>query len=745
MIWSNVYNCVGEEIVFPGRPGSGGNSIGKTSMSLNDSSANPRGNLPLPTGFTDQNNNKLHPFGLLWSELEGTHARHNHSSNIPSGGGVQDQLVNSLAGRVGSFGALAESTHAAETWSDGYGRNAVPGPHMYQDVMNGRQFQHLDQDFNQFDASEKLLSQQLQQQLRQRNLLSSHPHLNESLLEKVPNRNSIHHQQLASQTGPDLEHLLTLQLQQQQRQHQLQQHHQLQQQQQQQQLHQQQILLQEQQQSQARQLLIEQLMQSQMHDSGRGQSRVDALRTNALDQALLQQQILHELHQRSHHPSRHVDPSLEHIIQNAKFGQIPHQGHQSDLLELVSRSKHGQMRSLEHQIIQQEQLHARQQLPVGLRQRMVEMEGERHNGSFWPVDETNQFLRIHQQQRRPSPEEQRSHLERNLSMQDRFQRGLYDPGLSAFERSMSLPVGGPGMSLDVVNAMARGQGLDIQEPSAQMHSGFSSGMYSNQPLVANQFHDPHSDITGGHWSEDSGQPPNDWMESRMRQLHLNAELQNRESEVKLASEDPSLWMSAGTNDDSSKRLLMELLHKKSVHQSNDSLDSSNTVSYDRRAPSGRHSGTSSSNQSVSLLPDPEADINPCYTVGSYGSNSGGPLQVRLANEEPYALERSERLPHRSNSGVLIEGDRFFPGISGTSQANYPNSNMIAELPVERDFLNVEMRRQGFKSDVGMIRGPASELKGGVSERTGLAAIDHGQMSINVISGHNSLDIAGNFS
>ncbi|XP_057485957.1 protein ESSENTIAL FOR POTEXVIRUS ACCUMULATION 1-like isoform X2 [Actinidia eriantha] len=739
-----------EEILFPGRPGTGGNPVGETSRSINGPPANPTSYTSLPVDFTepsipDPSNNKLHPFGLMWSELEGTNTRHNHSPNLLSGS-------DTIAGRVGSFSAVADSTHAVETRSDVYRRNSVPGANLYQDAIDARRLPLIDQESDRFHASEKLLPQQFQQQLQQRSLLS-HPHLNESLLEQVPSLNSIHHQQLTNHMGPDLEHLLALQQhqqQQQQRRRQLQeQNYQLQQ----QQFHQQQMLMQEQQQSQARQLLLEQLLQSQMYDSGHGKSRVDAIRANnALDQVMLKQQILHELQQRSHPPPRHADPTLEHLIQ-AKFGQMPHQGHQSDLLELVSRSKHGQMNSLEHQILQQEQLYARQ-LSTGLRQR----EEERHVGSIWPVDETNQFLRgpagahrahsagigpldFYQQQHRPSPEEQLSHLDRNLSLQERLQAGISDPGILPFERSMSLP-GAPGMNLDVLNALARGQGLDMQEPSARMHSssqvgGFSSGIHSHHPLISNQFHASHSDAIEGHWSEGNGQLPNDWMESRIRQLHLSAELQNRESEVKMTSGDPNLWMSTGTNDDSSKRLLMELLHKKSAHQPVDSLDVSNGVSYDRRAPYGRFSETSSSNQSFSLLSDQEASINHPFTLGPYVSNPGGMPQGRLVDENA-----SGRIPPRSNSGVLSEGDRFFSGIDGTSQANHSGSNTIGKSSIERELYDVDTKKQGFRNEVCMIRGPASEFQEDMIEQEGLTAIDRAEMPVNVISRHNSLGFAG---
>ncbi|KAL6969230.1 hypothetical protein U1Q18_028955 [Sarracenia purpurea var. burkii] len=757
-----------EEILFPGRPGIGGNPMGETSTSISDSPANPINNHSLPIEFAEpgvpnSSNNKLHPFGLLWSELEGSYARHNQSSKMLSGSGAQDQFVDPITGRFGSFGAVADSTHAVETWSDVYRRNTVPGPNLYQDSMDAHRLPRMDQESNYFHESEKLLSQQFHQQLQQHNLLS-HPNLSESVLEQVPSLNSMHHQHLAIQAGSDLEHLLALQQQQQQqrqrkRQELQQQHHQYQQQ---QQFHQQQMLLQEQQQSQARQLLLEQLLQSQMHDSGRGKSRVDAVRTNsALDQVLLKQQILHELQQRSLHPPRHADPSLEHLIQ-AKFGQPPHQEHQSDLLELVSRSKHGQIPSLEHQILQQEQLFARQ-LPMGLRRR-VEMEEERHVGSMWPVDETNQFIRspagarltnstgfgpldFYQHQRRPSPEEQLSHLERNLSLQDRLQRGLYDPGLLPFERSPSLSGDASGMNLDVLNAIARGQGLDMQEPSAQIHSsaspvgGFSSTIHSHHPVISNRFHASHSDAIEGHWPESNGPLSNDWRASQIRQFHLNAELQNREPEIKMTSEDPNLWMSTGTNSDSSKRLLMELLHQKPGHQSTDSLDVSNGVSYDRRAPSGRHSETSSSNQPFNLLLDQEAGINHPFILGPYGSNSGGTPKVRLANEMASALESSGRLPLGSNSGVLSEGDGFFSGVDETSQAIYTSSNMIANPSLERE-LDLDWKKKGFNSEVSMIKRAASEVQEDMGDQERLTVIDRGEMPINVISRHNSIGIAG---
>ena len=78
----NVYVSVLAEILFPGRPGTGGNPVGETSRSINGPPANHTSYTSRPVdfmepGIPDPSNNKLHPFGLLWSELEGTNTRHN--------------------------------------------------------------------------------------------------------------------------------------------------------------------------------------------------------------------------------------------------------------------------------------------------------------------------------------------------------------------------------------------------------------------------------------------------------------------------------------------------------------------------------------------------------------------------------------------------------------------------------------------------------------------------------------------
>ncbi|XP_052626095.1 protein ESSENTIAL FOR POTEXVIRUS ACCUMULATION 1 isoform X1 [Lactuca sativa] len=630
-----------EEIVFPGRPGS------------SDSAVNFMNNhtVPVPT------DNKMHPFGLLWSELEGSSLRNDQQSRTSLSGGIQQQFVNSPSQRSSHFNTIPD----ADEWSDIYRRNA------------------MDQETTEFDLSEKLRSHQIQQQLlQQHNLLNSHHQLNESMLDPVQVRPPINLKQFS---GQGVDHLVALQLQQQQqRRIELHQQQQLQL----QQLSQQQMLLKEQ---QSRQLLLEQLAQNQMR-AAQAQSRADAARSNnALDQILLKHQILNELHQRS----QHVDPSsIEHLIQ-AKYGrQGQGQGHPNELLELIAHAKHGQM---EHHMLQQEQFQGRQQLPLplglGLRQRM-EMEEERRLGSVWPgpVDETTQFLRnagglhrvnssglspldVYQQQQRLSPDEL-SHL----SMQERLQ-----------QRSLRMSGGGPAMNLDV-NSMGR-VNQNMQEFNAPLHHG---GAANQHPLASNRFH-PSSQMGA------EGQMPNEWIQ----QLHIDNE---RQKEARRISEDPSVWMSAGSNDDPSKRLLMELLQQSQNPAEN-------------RSTSEEALALDVSNNNMAGSDSRERDYSShAFGVGGYGFNSVNRPQGqgRLVGLGEETIVGEGRVHTRPGGAV--------PFFSETQEAVYTNSNMQGNRKVPKS--------EAGNNNNMMIRVAAETQQGGV------AAIDHGEMPNNFAGGNKSL-------
>ncbi|ESQ34116.1 hypothetical protein EUTSA_v10006556mg [Eutrema salsugineum] len=611
------FSAQDEEIVFPGRVGVSGYASVKSSTSMHDASMDFSGHSAIPVESTkaatrNQNENKLHPFGLLWSELE--------SGNTP---------VNRLPNR--SYGAMGEPTGSIDNWPIDSRKNTQIDPNMSLDALAANRMSQFDYESNRFNLEDQFPSNQhRQQQLHNRDMLS---HLN------------------ISDQAQDLEHLITLQLQQQEKiqlqQQQQQQKIQLQQQQkfqlqqqqkiqlqQEHQLHQK--LLQEQQQSHARQFHLQQILQGQTPDSRFGQSH-DFPRSKSVDQILLEQRLMNELQKSSGYPSHNFAPHIEQLAAG-NFGQLPHEGHQKELLEQLLQSQYGQMqsqhgllqsepiRSLEHQLLQHEQL---MQLANGVRHNTL-MDEQRHIDPLWPSDHNDQLLRthlgihrsrssagfepldFHQQQQRPPFEDQFGQLERNISYQQQVRQDLFEQGLP-FERSASLPVSAPGMNLNAVLGLS--QGLDLRDATARMQS---SGRLGNSTPGFNQQNpriplgEPHFaqlEPTRERWPGADTQLPGDWAESQFHRSNIDSEHHRMRSEMRRLGEDSNSWMGDGSTDDKSKQLFMELLHQRPGHQSAESPSLNRGQPYDRMAPSGRGQNASStfgsqsfSDEQVNRLP-----------------------------------------------------------------------------------------------------------------------------------------------
>ncbi|XP_058103055.1 protein ESSENTIAL FOR POTEXVIRUS ACCUMULATION 1-like isoform X3 [Magnolia sinica] len=753
-----------EEVFFPGRPrSSGGNPLGKQAGNIHDPLRNStrhfleneiRETIMLDHGGLKGNN--LHPFGLSWSELEGTNIKHSQSSNT-SGVGDQGHLVHAMGGRDtplfslnrNSFSALPDPPVVGETWPDNYRRNTLASSSELHDAMDARHLSHLEQESIRLDLAEHVLSQQLhKQQLQQQNLLSSHPsmHLNGSVVEQLPSASSVQrfnpvHQQSIGQAVPDLEQLLKLQIQQ-QRQFQLQQQYQLQQ-----QLHHHQLQLQQQQQqqSQVEQLLLDQFIHH--NDPGFGPLRVDRQMSSMLDEALFRQQHLHELQQHPH-PARHH----EQLIQ-AKFGQSLHPEHHNHLLELLAHERHGRMLPVEQQLlidIQREQLQA-QQFTAALRQQQG-MEEERRAGGVWSVDESGRFvmaaanphqthspgfshLDYHQQQR-PSSGEQTRNLERNLALHELLQRGLYEPSSLPFERSISFPAVSSGVNMDLANALARVQGRELQE-QAQMHSAgqmgpFSSRVHPHHPQIPNQIHASQLDV----------------LESQIQQLHLEAERKKRDSEVNLVYEDLSSWASTIGNDEISKRAVTEFLHKKMSLPSSQSLELGEgaTSPHERRDPSWAVSA-SASDHPYNIF-TAQVGLGDSFSERPHGVNLVHALPEHLVNagmeEKDSSIGTTESSQFICNSGAFVEDKRFFIGMNEMGQAIYSDSNSTDKPSVDRmDSLEVESmkgKNWGSKSKAGKV--PVKEAQESAVEKAGAAVADHGELLGYTPSRHASLGNAG---
>lgn len=590
------------EIVFPGGAGVSGYPSVKSSTSMHDALMEFSGQTANPVELTkaatrDQNENKLHPFGVLWSELE--------SSSTP---------VGLLPNR--SYGAMGEPTGSVDNWPTDSRRLTQVDPNMSLDALAANRMSQFEHESNRFNLGDQLPSNQHRQQQFQNRDMLSHSHIGDQ--------------------AQDLEHLMTLQLQQQQKiqlqqqqkiQMQQQQKFQLQQQQLQQehQLHQK--LLQEQQQSHARQLHLQHILQGQIPDSRFGQSH-DFPRSKSVDQILLEQQLMNELQKSSGYPSQNFAPYLEQLAAG-NFGQLPHEGHQKELLEQLLQSQYGPMqsqygqmqsqhgqlqsqhgqlqsepiRSLEYQLLQQEQL---MQLVNGGRHKSL-LEEQRHIDPLWPSDHNDQLLRthpgihrsrssagfrpldFHQQQQRPPFEDQLGQLERNLSYQQQLRQELFEQG-RPFDPSAPLPVSASRLNLDALNGLGLSQGLELRDATAHMQSlgrlensttpGFS---HQNHRLPSGESHFSQLEPTKERWPGADTQVAGDWAESQFHRSNIDAE----HHKMRRLGEDSNSWMVDGSTDDKSKQLFMELLHQRPSHQHAEPQNMNRGETYDRMGPSGR--------------------------------------------------------------------------------------------------------------------------------------------------------------
>ncbi|KAK8687173.1 hypothetical protein V6N13_086004 [Hibiscus sabdariffa] len=718
-----------EEIIFPGRPTTAGVDPA-SHLSITDEFSK--------TNITSHQEGELHPFGLLMSELRSPSGlKHSQSSNRDYSIGDRGQFLDPLLDRETNFTG----------------------------TTGGPPLSLREQEYNGFGLLQQLMSQKFPNEpLQEKNHFSDpFPHSAGFDMEQIHGfdlimRKNLDHQKSIHDSVPHMEHLLELQFQQEQqlehqRQQQLlelqrrqQQHLELQRQQQlelqqqqqlelqrqqhlelqwqrqlelelelrrQQQLRHHQIkLLQEQQQqqhlqlphSQSQQLHLVRLLQHQMSGPGYDQHVFNAARDNILDQVQLRRPILSEPQQNSH-ASRHMDSSLENIIQ-AKINQCALQGQQAEFLDLMSQAKYGNMLPSEPKLrLQQEQLQV-QQLSMALRQQLG-MDRDRRVAGSLCVDEVAQFVgnpsNHHQphsvglnasdvyQQRLSPLEEHYYNLRQNHSLQDLPERGNFDPNSTAFG-SLNLPAAAPEVKVHP-GAM---ESFDLRE---------------------------------------NGQLENSWTTKQIQQLNREEELQKRESEV-----DSSTWVSAGGVHDNSKKALTDLLQQKLGIQSMQSseVDCQHSTSSSRgRETFWPVSEPQTSNFLFNHFPNQEVHMNK-------NSDSSALLEDHLhgvavsgsVNEMVYC----ERLPLKAGSGSFVEEQSFLTGIEDPSRGSYTDASLIRKstMDVEIAKLEAKEKENGMK---GMIarNGSVSGSEDNVQVET---ALECGDLRSSFHSRHNSLSTDG---
>ncbi|KAJ6825770.1 uncharacterized protein M6B38_375375 [Iris pallida] len=763
------------EISYTGRPASSSDDpSGKFATELYDLSRNRSGHQVLgrePLNLVNHRttDNDLNSHGLLWSELEGTHPKQPLSSslaNIGDHGRIRSAIevgdASLFRQEQVQFTVAGDSTVIQETWPGNYRRST--NSNVLHDSMDASQFAQFEQDVNRINLEEHMLQQlqkqqqqlllQKQQQLQQQHLLShQNVHMTVPFLEQV--QGSLQRQCSINQSIPDFEqHILKLQLQErqlQQLQQQEQLRQQLEQQQKQQQIHHHMQLMQQQQQQQEQQLLFEHLLQQQIHETGFGASQVD--------QVLFRQQLLHELQLQAQHVPRHHEPSIEQLIQ-AKFGHNLHLEHYDELVERQllniqqeQLSRHGEpLLPAEQQLlldIQQENLQA-QQFSLASRQQLA-MDGERNLG-VWSVDESGQFIRttanphpsragrldqldFPQPPLRPPSFEQPSHLDRHFGFHERSQRGNFETNSQPFERTASISAGTPGPNIDIVNTLARLQGLDVQELHGQMYpSGHQRGQIpsnsgAHQHWMPNQF-SATQDAMESHWSEHNGLLHSSFIESQINQLHLEAEKQKRDMKSNLPGRESNSWTSLVGNNGSMDSGLADLLHQNLVLQSSQALElgDSAPTSYEHRDPARLFSRPTSAHSFSDSFREPSLNIKVSQR-----------LQDQLMNNDMERFESSARLTSRSNSG---EHKQLFSDMDDVEKELNTDSR-VGDVSVDRiDLLDMEGKRLKKRDSKGKINRSLLDYEEGGIEQAGGSTMDLGEIEVNTAIRHASFGSSG---
>ncbi|CAG7899243.1 unnamed protein product [Brassica rapa] len=589
------FSAQDEEIVFPGRARVSGYGSAKSSTSMHDALMGVSGHPAIPVesakvATQNQNENKLHPFGVLWSELE--------SSSTP-------------------VDLLPNRSYDDQKYLD----QAQDLDHL---TLQLQQQQQQKIQLQQQQQQKIQLQQQQKIQLQQRQLEQEYQ-LQQKLLQEQQQSHArnLHFQQILQGQTPDsrlgqshdfhrLNNVDQMLLEQQ--------------------------LMDELQSSGHRSQNFTPYME-QLAAGNFGQLQHEGHQKELLEQLLSEQMQSQYRQMHSQHGHMQSEPirSLEYqLLQQEQLMRLANGGRQNTLLEELRHidPQHGQMqsepiRSLEYQIMQQEQL---MQLADRARHNTL-LEEHRHIDPLWPSNRNDQLLGahpgihrshssagfrpvdFHQQQQRPPFEDHFSHLERNLSYQQQLNQELFEQGLP-FERSTS------GLNLDAVKGLNLSELRDAQMQSSGRLGNSTPGFSHQNPHI--QLGEPHfseMEPRKERWHGADTQLAGGWPETQFHRSNTEADHHKMRSEMRRVGEDSNSWMVDGHTDEKSKQLFMELLHQRPGHQPLESPSMNRGEPYDKMAASGfgfaDHGGRQNASSSFGSHASSDEHVNGLPGDGNY--------------------------------------------------------------------------------------------------------------------------------
>ncbi|KAE9590178.1 hypothetical protein Lalb_Chr21g0316891 [Lupinus albus] len=461
----------------------------------------------------------------------------------------------------------------------------------------------------------------------------------------------------------------------------------------------------QQQQSQVQKFILEQYMHQQVSDPIFGMSKLDRNRDSLFDQVQLRR-YLHEL-QQNPHSLRHLDPSMEQIIQ-ANIGLNAVQERQADLSDLLLQARHRNiLLSEQERHFQQDPLPA-QHISLALRQQLG-FDGERHFNRSLSVNETGQLSRnpatlelanssgfnvldIHKQQQRLFPQEEQINY---------LGRSFVEPNSMMFERSAPVSDSSTlAMNFDSVNTSV--QERELQDRLRYMHATDQlSSISSHHPQVSDELLIHHPDAFKSSPSGNNDHFENRWTDPRA-QLHLEAESQRREFA------GLNMPVSAGVHEGSSTQGFVDRLHQNLGIQSTQpsNVDKWHLSSRSQDIP-WQVSEAGSLIHPFELPSGQQVDLNNNQFVErTRSSNSSDLMQDHFfsmhATEQFNNLRNNERMPLRSRSGSLMKEQSLLSASEDTVPPSYRNPLLISKSTMEKDLIELETNNGQKHEFTGML-------------------------------------------
>ncbi|ONK56147.1 uncharacterized protein A4U43_C10F4620 [Asparagus officinalis] len=318
-------------------------------------------------------------------------------------------------------------------------------------------------------------------------------------------------------------------------------------------------------------------------------------------------------------------------------------------------------------------------------------------------------------------------------------RGNFETSSQPFERTGSISAGMHGSNVDIANALARLQALDVQDPHGQMHPSVQRGQFaseSTQHCAPNQFAGSHLDVVESHWPEHNRQLSNGFIESHLNQLHLEAEKQKRNMKANLSGRDPNSRATLVATDEISNRGLADLFHHNMILQSSQSLELGDpaSTSYENRDASWPFS-RAASDHSFNFSADKFGLANSFRDTSLYNQGQG---QQDHFNANLERCESAGRLGSRSSSAVVLESNQLLSDVDEIGKKYFVDSlggDTSSDRVLPSDVMEGKtVKKRGSK--VKLSRSVLDVTESGI-EQTANSVIDNGDLEFNAPTRHAS--------